>query len=54
MAKRSRNERRERGIFGEILDYPRFRGAVVRDERGNAIFPHYDAERLAGTEKIVG
>jgi hypothetical protein len=40
----------ERGIPREILASPRFAGQVRIDTRGNAIFPHFDADGLSGFE----
>ena len=39
-----------RGINSDILKDPRFNGMVKIDERGNAIFPHYDNKGLSGYE----
>lgn len=39
-----------RGIDSQILNDPRFNGMVKIDERGNAIFPHYDNKGLSGYE----
>ena len=39
-----------RGIDSEILKDPRFNGMVKIDDRGNAIFPHYDQNGLSGYE----
>jgi len=40
----------ERGIQPEILLDPRFATMVKTDDRGNAIFPHYDDKGLSGYE----
>ncbi len=39
-----------RGISPEVLADSRFVGAIRTDNRGNAIFPHYDREGLSGFE----
>lgn len=39
-----------RGIHLETLSDPRFSGVIRRDQRGNALFPHYDREGLSGYE----
>ena len=39
-----------RGINSDILKDPRFNGMVKIDERGNAIFPHYDEKGISGYE----
>jgi len=39
-----------RGIHPETLADPRFAGVIRRDERDNALFPHYDREGLSGYE----
>jgi hypothetical protein len=39
-----------RGIDSQILNDPRFNGMVKIDERGNAIFPHYDEKGISGYE----
>ena len=39
-----------RGLGREISDDPRFRGMVYTDPRGNAVFPHQNAEGLCGYE----
>lgn len=39
-----------RGITPALLSFPRFAGCVFQDERGNACFPHYDREGVAGWE----
>jgi hypothetical protein len=41
---------RERAIPGAVLALPRFAGRVRGDERGNAVFPHFDAYGLSGYE----
>jgi hypothetical protein len=41
----------ERGIPGELLKRDRFTGRVRIDERGNAIFPHFDQRGICGFEK---
>lgn len=40
----------ERGIAGEVLISGRFAGTVRIDARGNAVFPHFDADGLSGYE----
>jgi hypothetical protein len=40
----------ERKIPAAVLALPRFAGRVMIDERGNAIFPHFDLEGLCGYE----
>lgn len=40
----------ERGISSEILEDPRFRQVIRQDQRGNAVFPHYDEAGLSGYE----
>lgn len=40
----------ERGITRALLEQPRFAGAVLRDNHGNACFPHFDTEGVAGWE----
>ena len=39
-----------RGISPQIQADERFRGRVLADERGNAVFPHWDAEGWCGFE----
>lgn len=39
-----------RKISQETLEDPRFAGMVRKDERGNAVFPHYDQDGLSGYE----
>lgn len=39
-----------RGIEAKTLADPRFAGMVRLDDRGNAVFPHYDREGLSGYE----
>lgn len=39
-----------RGIDSDILKDPRFNGMIKIDDRGNAIFPHYDENGLSGYE----
>ena len=39
-----------RGIHPETLTDPRFAGVIRRDQRGNALFQHYDREGLSGYE----
>ena len=41
---------RERALPPALLARDRFAGRVRRDERGNAIFPHFDAAGLCGFE----
>ncbi len=46
---------RERAIPGALLALDRFVGRVRIDSKGNAVFPHFDAEGLSGYElKNVG
>jgi hypothetical protein len=46
---------RERAIPGALLALDRFAGHVSIDDRGNAAFPHFDAQGLSGYElKNVG
>lgn len=40
----------ERAIPREILESRRFVGRIRADTRGNAVFPHFDAEGLSGYE----
>lgn len=40
----------ERGIPRDILEARRFAGRIRADKRGNAVFPHFDAEGLSGYE----
>ncbi len=40
----------ERGIPSDLLAGRRFAGRVRIDRRGNAVFPHFDAEALSGFE----
>jgi len=41
----------KRGLLASLLASERFRGRVLVDERGNAVFPHFNAEkRLSGAE----
>ena len=40
----------KRGISSDVLKDPRFTGRVRTDDRGNAIFPHYDRQGLSGFE----
>jgi hypothetical protein len=40
----------ERGIPAELLTDERFAGRVKIDARGNAVFPHFDADGLTGYE----
>lgn len=39
-----------RGISADTLTDPRFAGMIRQDQRGNAIFPHYDSQGLSGYE----
>lgn len=39
-----------RGIDSDILKDPRFNGMIKIDDRGNAIFPHYDEKGISGYE----
>lgn len=41
---------RERALPGVLLALDRFAGRVRIDDRGNAVFPHFDAEGLSGYE----
>lgn len=41
---------KSRGLGKEITDHPRFVGTLKMDQRGNAVFPHYDQEGLCGYE----
>jgi hypothetical protein len=41
---------RERALPGALLALDRFAGRVRIDERGNAVFPHFDAQGLSGYE----
>ena len=40
----------ERALPASLLESPRFAGTVRIDARGNAIFPHHDADGLCGYE----
>lgn len=40
----------ERGIPTDVLAHPRFAGCIRTDARGNAVFPHWNAEGLCGFE----
>ena len=40
----------ERGITRALLDTPRFAGMVLRDDHGNACFPHFDSNGVSGWE----
>lgn len=40
----------ERGLSADTLADPRFAGMIRADSRGNAVFPHYDGQGLAGYE----
>jgi len=40
----------ERGIAAEVLSSERFAGTIRIDDRGNAAFPHFDADGLSGYE----
>jgi Protein of unknown function (DUF3991)/Toprim-like len=40
----------ERGIPADLLTSDRFLGRIKIDERGNAVFPHFDADGLTGYE----
>lgn len=40
----------ERGLSSATLADPRFIGMVRQDAKGNAVFPHYDRQGLAGYE----
>lgn len=39
-----------RGIGPDVLAMPQFSGCIRTDDRGNALFPHYDWEGLCGFE----
>jgi len=39
-----------RGIPSSILESPRFAGKILKDERGNVVFPHRDRDGLCGYE----
>jgi hypothetical protein len=41
---------RERALPGALLGLDRFAGRVRMDDRGNAVFPHFDAQGLSGYE----
>ncbi len=41
---------RERALPGALLALDRFAGRVRLDDRGNAVFPHFDAQGLSGYE----
>jgi hypothetical protein len=41
---------RERALPGSLLIQERFAGRIRIDDRGNAVFPHFDAEGLSGYE----
>lgn len=46
---------RERALPGALLALDRFAGWVRMDDRGNAVFPHFDAQGLSGYEvKNIG
>ena len=46
---------RERALPGPLLALERFAGRIRIDDKGNAVFPHFDAEGLTGYElKNVG
>jgi len=46
---------KERALPGSVLALARFSGRVRIDARGNAVFPHFDADGLSGFElKNVG
>ena len=40
----------ERGLPPTLLTSPRFAGRVRNDERGNAVFPHFDRDGICGYE----
>jgi hypothetical protein len=42
---------KERGIPADLLVWDRFAGRIRIDERGNAVFPHFDQAGLCGFEK---
>lgn len=39
-----------RGLGRDITDHPRFRNMIYADARGNAVFPHQNADGLCGYE----
>jgi hypothetical protein len=41
---------RERGIPAMALQYWRFKGRIKIDQRGNAVFPHFDEDGVCGYE----
>jgi Toprim-like/Protein of unknown function (DUF3991) len=41
---------RERSLPPALLTHERFAGRIRMDDRGNAVFPHFDAEGLSGYE----
>lgn len=41
---------RERALPGPLLALDRFAGRIRIDDKGNAVFPHFDAEGLSGYE----
>jgi hypothetical protein len=41
---------RDRGVPTALLSAPRFRGRIRIDDRGNTVFPHFDASGLCGYE----
>jgi hypothetical protein len=41
---------RERGLPPALLALERFAGRIRIDDKGNAVFPHFDAEGLSGYE----
>jgi hypothetical protein len=46
---------RERALPASLLAFERFAGRVRKDDKANAVFPHFDAEGLSGYElKNVG
>ena len=46
---------RERALPGSLLALERFSGRIRIDDKGNAVFPHFDAEGLSGYElKNIG
>jgi hypothetical protein len=40
----------DRGLGDDVLQHERFAGRVFQDERGNAVFPHFDETGLCGYE----
>jgi hypothetical protein len=40
----------ERKLPAALLDHPRFAGRIRIDDRGNAVFPHFDSSGICGYE----